>query len=97
VEQHHQTGYIDGCLNNGLKMSRKQSPSDQHDAEQPEAQVEDGDRKEELRGLHGQPARASQGVENEQNQRHQDPVQVQDPQYAPVEPDFREIGGRCAV
>ena len=56
--------------------------------QKPEAQVKDGDRGEKSRRLDRQAARAAQGIQAEQNQRHQYPVQIEDPQHAPVEADF---------
>jgi hypothetical protein len=74
VQEQHQTRDVYGGLSNSLEMRAQQSLSHEYDAEKPETEIENGYRGKEIRRLYRQPARAPQGIQAEQNQRHQDPI-----------------------
>jgi hypothetical protein len=71
MQQHDQYHHIDGRLQDGLHGGvRKPAPHEDHAAEA-KKKVEDRGADKQLRGLHADTARASQGVEAEQHKRDQ--------------------------
>ena len=66
----------------------------QNDAAEAETQVKDRHPEEKPRRLDGNPARAAQGIQAEQHQRHQHPVQIEQTEHSPVE---RDLGAAAAV
>ena len=89
VQQQHQTRDVDRRLENGLNPGACHAPAHQDNAAQAETQVEDRDSKEELRRIDGDAARPPQRIETEEHQRHQHPVQIEEPEHAPIEGDLR--------
>ena len=59
-----------------------------------ETQIKDRNPEEKPRRLDGNPARAAQGIQAEQHQRHQHPVQIEQTEHSPVE---RDLGAAAAV
>ncbi len=94
MQQQHQARDVDRRLQNGLNPGARQAPAHQDDAAQAEAQIEDRDGEEQLRRVDGDAARSPQGIKAEEHQRHQHPVQIEQPEHAPIEGD---LGADVAV
>ena len=94
VQQQHQARDVDRRLENGLNVGGRQAPAHQDDAAKAETQVKDRDPEEEPRRFDGDAARSAQGIKTEEHQRHQHPVQIEEPEHAPVE---RDLGAAAAV
>ncbi len=93
VQQQHQAGDVDRRLKDRLDVGARQALAHQDHAAKAEAEVKQCDREEQPRRFDRQTARmAAEEIQAEEHQRHQHPVQIEDPQDAPVEPDLR--GGR---
>ena len=94
---------IDRRLENRLDMGARQALAHQNDAAQAETQIKDRDGEEKPRRIDGDAARPAQGIEAEEHQGHQHPVQIEEPQHAPIEGDLgaavaaRKGGSECSL
>ena len=84
------TSDVDRRLQDGLHVGARQPAAHQNDAAEAETQIKDGGAKEQLRRIDGEAARAAQRIQAEQHQRHQDPIQIEDAEHAPIQ--WRDLG-----
>src|SRR6266481_2966798 len=94
MQQQHQDDDVERRLQDGLQIGGPQSIAHQNDAEKPENKVEHSCREEKLWRIDGEAAAAAQRIQADQYQRHQNAVQVQNTEHAPIE---CELGAVIAI
>ncbi len=83
MQQQNQNKHIDCRLQDGLHLRTCQSLAHEDNADETKTKIKYGGAEEQLTGVDGEAARAAQGVKTQQNQGHQDPVQIEDGEHAP--------------